>query len=145
MPPKAKLAPVAAPKVDLDSAVAASDVLADLAAGITWRPDSQKGGVSIVTNIDLSRLKLERRQDRRVQQVTLIAVLRDATGALIAGQRSDVELNLTDATYTRLVASGGVSFSLTVKAPPGTYRARGVLVEGIDGKMVTSNQQLVIQ
>jgi VWFA-related protein len=146
VPPKPKPAqPTSTPKVDVDSAIMATDTLADLPASITWGNDPQKAGVTYVAHVDLSQLKLERRQDRRVQQLTLVAVLRDASGKLIAGERSDVDLDLTDATFDRLVASGGVNISLFVKAPPGSYTARGLLLDGLEGKMVTSSQQLQIQ
>lgn len=129
----------------LDNEMSSTDTLADLPAHITWEGDAQKAGVTYVAHIDLSHLKLAMRQDRRVQQLTLVAVLRDAAGNLVAGQRTELDLNLTEATFARLVANGEVKFGVTVKAPPGAYSARGVLLDGIEGKMVTSSQQVQVQ
>jgi VWFA-related protein len=139
-------APAQAPPVSkVDTEISAIDTLTDLPAHITWEADPQTAGVMYVAHIDLSQLKLATRQNRRVQLLTLVAVLRDAAGNMVAGQRSDVDLNLTEATFTRLVANGEVKLGLTVKAPPGTYFARGVLLDGIEGKMVTSSQQVHVR
>jgi hypothetical protein len=139
-PVPAAAQPVSASRVD--SEMASTEIRAELPAEMEWQPNQQKTGIAYVAYIDLSRLKLETRLDRRVQHFTLVAVLRDAAGSLVAGNRCDVDLNLTEASFTRLVAAGGFTISLTVKAPPGTYSARGLLLEGIDGKMVTSSQQV---
>jgi VWFA-related protein len=142
-PPKPTPVP-SAPPSRLDSEMMATDILADLPASITGELDKPKGGVTYTAHIDLSRLKLETRQGRRAQKLTFVAVLRDAGGSVVAGKRSDVELNLTDASFARLAASG-VRIALTLEAPPGTYAARCLLQEGLDGKLVTASQELTIQ
>ena len=80
-----------------------------------------------------------RRVDSATREGRSVAVLRDATGNQIAGERSDVELSLTDETYARFLAAGGLNLVLNLKAPPGEYTARGLLLDGIEGKMLTAN------
>jgi hypothetical protein len=141
-PVPAAAQPVSVSRVD--SEMASTEIRAELPAEMEWQPNQQKTGIAYVAYIDLTRLKLETRLDRRVQHLTLVAVLRGAAGSLVAGNRCDVDLSLTEASFARLVAAGGFTISLTVKAPPGTYSARGLLLEGIDGKMVTSSQQVTL-
>ena len=129
----------------VDDRMNATDTLTDLPAKLTWTPDTQKAGVTFFAEVDVSHLKFETRDNRRVQVLTVVAALRDENGKMIAGDRSDVELNLTDATFNNFVAAGGLRLLLTVKAPAGTYSARGLLLEGLEGKMATSSRQLQIQ
>jgi len=142
-PPKPAPVP-SGPPSRLDSEMMATDILADLPASITGELDKQKGGVTCTAHIDLSRLKLQTRQDRRAQNLTFVAVLRDAGGNAVAGKRSDVELSLTDASFVRLAASG-VRIALSLEATPGTYAARCLLQEGLEGKMITFSQEVRIQ
>lgn len=133
------------PESRLDNEMRAGDTLSDLPARITWEADTQKHQVTYTARIDLNALKLGAHDDRRTQTITLVAALRDANGNIVAGKRSDVELNLKSDTFARLVAAGGLRIALTVDAPPGTYTARGVLVDGLDGKMTTSSWEIRLQ
>jgi len=130
------------PPSTIDSEMMGSDILADLPARITWQPAQDKSGVDYTAHIDLSRLQIPVHQDRHARKFTLVAVLRDAQGRFVAGERGDVDINLTDANFTRLAAEGGLHLTLTVKAPPGVYSVRGLLLDEQAGKMVTSSQEV---
>ena len=39
---------------------------------------------------------------------------------------------------------GGLNFRLPLQAPPGTYTLRGIVQEGLDGKMTVASQTMVL-
>jgi len=142
----AKPAPLEqSPQARLDAEVKASDTLHDLPARIAWEANQQKGGITYTALIDLSSMTFLPHENRRAQRLILVAVLRDAAGNFVAGKRSDVDLYLTNETFARLVAAGGLRIAITVEAPPGTYTARGVVQDGLQGKMATSSWELRLQ
>jgi len=47
------------------------------------------------------------------------------------GQRSELDLNLTDATFAQLTKAG-FTVSMTLEAPPGTYAVRGVVEDALE-------------
>ena len=141
-PPKP--APPTPSDIKIDEQIAGASLLSEISAGLTWAADKEKTGITVLASVDLGKLKFEMRQKRRVQSLTIVVVLRDAKGNIVGGQRRDVDLNLTDETFANLVAKGNLNLLLSLKAPPGTYTARGLLLEGLEGKMVTSTGPVVL-
>jgi hypothetical protein len=137
--------PEQAPQARLDAAMKASDTLHDLPARITWEANQQKHGITYTALIDLGNMRFLPHENRRAQKLILVAALRDTAGNFVAGKRSDVDLYLTNETFARLVAAGGLRIAITVEAPPGTYSARGVVQEGLQGKMTTSSWDVQLQ
>jgi len=126
----------------LDAEMQATDILSNLPASLTWSSDRQAHLVTCTVRIDLNALKLATHDDRRTQTLTLVAALRDAAGNVVSGKRYDAELNLKSDTLARLIANGGLRITLNLEAPPEARTARGLVREGIEGKMVTSSQEL---
>jgi len=126
----------------LDDEMKASDILSEFPASLTWASDPRTRKVTCMAHIDLNALKLATHGGRRTQTLTLVAALRDAAGNLLPGKRSEVELNLKSDTLAKMVAAGGFGIVVTLEAPPGAHTARGLVRDGIEGKMVTSSQEL---
>jgi len=91
----------------------------------------------MVAHLDLDHLHFETRQGRRAQKLTLVGVLLDSRGGFVTGKRSELDLNLTDATFAQL-AKAGFTVSMTLEAPPGSYSARGVVEDALDGKLTAA-------
>ena len=73
-------------------------------------------------------------QGRRTQKLTIVAVLLDSRGSFVAGKRSELELNFTEATFAQL-AKTGYTAAMTLQAPPGTYSVRALAQDALEGKL----------
>jgi VWFA-related protein len=126
------------PPSKLDSEAIASDAISDLPVRFTWEQWAGPPGITMVAHLDLDHLHFETRQDRRTQKLTLVGVLLDSHGAFVTGKRSDLDLNLTDATFAQL-AKAGFTVSMTLEAPPGSYAVRGVVEDALEGKLTAAS------
>jgi hypothetical protein len=98
----------------------------------------------MVAHLDFNRLHFETRQGRRGQKLTLVGVLRDSRGGYVTGKRSELDLNLTDATIARF-AKAGFTASMTLQAPPGSYSVRGVVEDALEGKLTAAGGAVEIR
>jgi len=117
----ANAAALSSPPSKLDSEAMASDTITDLPVRFTWEQWAGPPGITMVAHLDLDHLHFETRQGRRAQKLAFVGALLDGRGAFVTGKRSDLDLNLTDATFAQL-AKAGFTVSMTLEAPPGTYR-----------------------
>jgi len=135
------------PPSRLDVEALASDTLSEVPAGITSEPGSPQNGkaaLTVVMHIDTGHLKFETRADRHAQKLTLLAALLDKGGNFVTGVQAEVELSLKPDTLERL-AGPGMNLRLTIEAPAGTYTLRGVVQEGLEGKMSASSQAVELR
>jgi VWFA-related protein len=91
-------------------------------------------------HIDISKIPFQKQEDRRVQKLTMILGIFDAKGNFIVGKEADMELALKPATFERL-SKEGIGGTVQFGIPPGTYRLRVVVQEGLHGSLssVTRN------
>ena len=136
----ARKAPAEDTRARLDRAVMSEEILKGFPAAV-----SVKAGppVSVTANVDVTQLRFLEQGGRRVQRLTFVAALLDAQGNLAAAKEGSMELALTDATFARLSLTG-LNASLTLEAPPGAYRLREVIQEGVDGRITTTTQAVQI-
>jgi VWFA-related protein len=132
------------PPSKLDSEAMASDTVADLPVRFTWEQWKGPPSITMVAHLDFNRLHFETRQGRRGQRLTLVGVLWDSRGGFAAGKRSELDLNLTDATIARF-AKAGFTASMTLQAPPGSYSARGVVQDALEGKLTAAGGAVEIR
>ena len=132
------------PPSKLDSEAMASDTVTDLPVRFAWEQSAGPPGITMVAHLDLTRLHFETRQGRRGQKLTLVWVLRDSRGAFVTGKQSELDLNLTDATFAQL-AKAGTSVSVTLEAPPGSYAVRGVVEDALDGKLTAAGAAVEVK
>jgi VWFA-related protein len=129
----------------LDRQALAQDVLTEIPIQLDGRPGkSEKGDpeLSLSIHVDVAALKFAEREGRRVQKLTFIGALLDAGGNMVAAKEGVVDFALKNETLPRLMASG-LNASLSLAAPPGSYRVR-VVVQDADGKMASLNRSLEI-
>jgi len=148
--------PAAAPEPEraVDREFLAGDTLNDVPVTITPARQDSAGSagsrfslvstVGVVAHVDLGRLNLEIRDGRHRQSLTLIAGLLDGNGTFLTGKQGQLDLALKEDTYQKMV-SQGFNMSLSLDAPPGRYILRGVVQEGLTGKMTALNQALEIR
>ena len=89
-------------------------------------------GVHVVLNLDVAHLQLVNRSGMRTEQLTVIAALFDADGNFVTGKECEIDFNMKDDTFNKL--SSGTTAGLTLHAPPGKYRLRGVVREANQSK-----------
>jgi len=140
----ANAAAPSSPPSKLDSEAMASDTIADLPVRFTWEQWKGPPGITLVAHLDFNRLHFETRQGRRGQKLTLVGVLRDSRGGFVTGKRSELDLNLTDATFARF-AKAGFTASMTLQAPPGSYSVRGVVEDALEGKLTATGGAVEIR
>ena len=131
----------------LDLALTAQDLPADVAASMSVQPGNAEGGnprLDVMVNIDVTKLRFDTRAERRIQKLTFLAAFLDSSGNFVTGTQGDVELALKPETLERLGQQGGLNFRLPLQAPPGTYTLRGIVQEGLDGKMTVASQTMVL-
>jgi len=98
--------------------------------------------VHVVLYLDVAHLQLVNRSGRRTEQLTVIAALFDAEGNFVTGQ-CEIDFNMKDDTFNKL--SSGTTAGLTLLAPPGKYRLRGVVREANQGKYAASTQPVEVK
>lgn len=135
-PTKTTLADVRQPS-RLDTEVMATDTPAEVPVTMTSEPGKADNGsptLNIRMHLDVQRLKFDTREDRRALKLTFVMAVLAPGGAFIAGKQGEIELALKQATFDAM-AGNGVNVNLPLQAPPGTYTLRGVVQEGIEGKI----------
>jgi hypothetical protein len=131
----------------LDTEAMATDTLDEVPVSLAWIPAKPENGnpsVNVAVHLDVKHLKFDTRTDRRTLKLTYIVNILSAGGAFIAGRQGEIELTLKPETYDAL-SPDGMNVMLPLQAPAGTYTLRGVVQEGIDGKISASSLPLELR
>jgi VWFA-related protein len=130
----------------LDQAVLASDTRNDIPVRLTMVTDqvTRAPAVWAVAHVDVAKLEFRRVDDRRVQDLTIVAALFDGQGNFVLGKEGGISFSLKAGSFTSL-SKEGVNCTLTLLAPPGTYRLRTVVTDAASGRMVTSNESVELR
>jgi hypothetical protein len=126
-------------KMDLE--VMATDTLAEVPVVLASEPGKAEDGsptLNIVMHIDVKSLKFDTRADRRSLKLSFRIAVLASGGGFIEGRRGEIELALKQASFDALAAEG-LNVRLPLAAPAGTYTLRGVVQEGLEGKMSASS------
>jgi VWFA-related protein len=131
---------------EIDRAVMASDTRNDIPVRITAVTDNVKNAPAVwaVAHVDLSKLEFRRVDARRVQELTIIAALFDTKGNFVVGKEGGISFWLKDGSFTML-SKEGVNCTLTLLAPPGSYRLRTAVTDAVSGRLVASNENVELQ
>jgi hypothetical protein len=131
----------------VDREVMGSEVLRELAGVISSEPSKTDTGdpaLEVVLNLDARKFHFVEKDGVRTQRLVFIATLFDDSGNFVTGTELEVKFALRESTYNRMTESG-LEMSVTLQAPPGAYRLRGVAQDGIDGKVVASTLPVQIR
>jgi len=126
----------------IDQEIQADDTVA--AFPVSIGAQKGEGTIAITVGVDISKLRFTTQGDRKVQQIAFTTALFDAQGKMTAAKEGIMDLNLTEATYQRLLTTG-IKAVITLPATPGTYRLRQVTGERVDGKIVCSSHSIEIK
>jgi VWFA-related protein len=131
----------------IDRAVMGSDTLSELPARITSAASKTGSGdpaLDAVLHLDAGQFHFLEKDSVRTQRLVFIAALFDNAGNFVAGKEAEIRFALKESTYKSMIETG-VDMSLTLEAPPGTYRLRGVVQDAIDDKIVASTLPVQIR
>jgi VWFA-related protein len=126
----------------IDREILTEDTVAEFPVGIAVR--QQKEGLSVVVNVDITKLRFAKQGDRQVQRIAFTTALIDGQGRIAAAKEGVMDLALTEATYKRL-ASTGVNAVMTLRVPAGVYKLRQVAEEAVEGKIACSTHPIDIK
>lgn len=131
----------------IDRIVMGSDTLKELPALIASEPSKTDTGdpaLDAVLHLDVRSFHFLAKDGVRSQSLVFIAALFDGGGNFVSGKEANIKFALQESTYNRLTESG-LDMSITLQAPPGTYRLRGAAQDVIDGKIVSSTLPVEIR
>jgi hypothetical protein len=129
-----------------DQEVMGADTRDDFPVQLSARNNQLASGamtVSVVANVDISKLNFGKQKGRRSQRIRFVTALMDAQGAMVAAKEATMDLALKEETYNRF-AKTGLNAKLTLEVPPGVYKLREV-VEEIEGKMACSTNPIEVR
>lgn len=142
---KQKDAPV--PERRVDREVMRSETVTELPALISSEPartDKGNPAVEVVLKIDARKFRFVEKNGAYTQNLVFIATLSDESGAYVTGTELNVKFALKKPAFVRITETG-LEMSVTLEAPPGTYRLRGVAQDGLDGKVIATSLPVQIR
>jgi hypothetical protein len=122
----------------IDKEIMADDTLEEVPVRISSAPGQESAGpnsVRMVMRLDVAHLELTNKAGVHRGKITMVAALFDADGGFVTGKQCELDLRLKQDTFARF--AGGMDAALTLSAPPGKYRLRGVVEEA--GKITASS------
>ena len=130
----------------IDQEMLSADTLDEVPVTFSTEPATTppgKPGVHVVLHLDIAHLQLVNGSGMHTDQLTIIAALFDAAGSFVTGKECEIDFNMKDDTYNKLAP--GTTAGLTLNAPPGKYRLRGVVREANQGKFTASSQPVEVK
>ncbi len=144
-PNKASLAP--ADRLEkLNKQVTSNEELKNVPAGVETKSITLATGESalrVEVHVDIRNLPFKKENGRHVERLIFITALFDEKNKFLSGVEGVMDMNLKDETL-RLLDSTGASASVTLQAPPGTYRLRQVIQEAVSGHIAAFNTPVEI-
>lgn len=143
--PPAPAKPAAERRIDTEAL--ATDTLQEVPIAISTAPAKTETGetaLKAVFHLDIKNLRFNEQFGIRQQKILMVAVLADADGNFVTGKEGTMTLAVKEPTFNQLSANG-INATLTLVAPPGTYRMRAVLQEDLEGKVTASTQTVEIR
>jgi VWFA-related protein len=131
----------------VDREIVGIDTLAELPAviaAVRAQTDNGEPALQVVLHLDPRQFHFVMQGDVRTQKLTFIAALFDDGGNFITGKECEIEFALKEDTFNKM-AEQGLNASLTLQALPGAYRLRGVVQDGVDGKILASSLPVEIR
>jgi len=99
--------------------------------------------LALMTRVNIRGMKFVEEDSRHRNLISLVVVALDENDTYIDGLEKTIELNLTSPSYAALMTHGFTS-KMDVKVPPGRYRIRAVVREGMHTKMGSINKMIEV-
>jgi VWFA-related protein len=144
--PAAEPKPARTARERLEDEVMASDSPADFPATVTAAEGKGDDGAPVVwaaVHVDLKQIRFTTENEHELQTLTLITVLLDGSGKVMAAKESRMDFSLSEATFLKLIETG-LNAKVFLKAAPGSYHLREVVQEGLEGRMAASTQPVEV-
>jgi VWFA-related protein len=122
------------PRDAMDAAVFSGEALKEISADIYVGPGAERNSVTITVTVNMSALDYTEGAERHGQQIVFLMTLLDAQGAFVAGKEAVMDLALSDQRLESM-KQDGLKGIVTLAAPPGAYRVRAIVREGMKGKL----------
>jgi len=144
--PKTLTDPAESAKLELQEALFSQEEIRDLPVELQtqfFRKDDAQARLAVLSRFDLKGIHFRKLLGRNNDQLTILTGIFDENGNFVTGLSKTVDMNLLDATYSRLSRSGfTVKTSFDVK--PGTYLVRLVVRDAVGAQMAARNGAVVI-
>ncbi|MGH9393719.1 MAG: VWA domain-containing protein, partial [Terriglobales bacterium] len=127
---------VASLRTQMDDAMRSSSSQPE--AGLEIQAQAGAGRERVSFGFDLRQIPFISKRGHHIQDLYFIAGLFDAQGQFVTGKQGEMDLELQDATWKRMLAEG-LNANLSLAAPPGSYRLRVVVAEFSDGKIAAAS------
>lgn len=137
------------PKVEahneLEDALFSQDEIRDLP--MVWqtqyiKKDAENGELEIRVKLQMRDAPFRQENGRHANSITLATSIYDSHGNFVTGDQKVVDLNLTDATYQKLLQDG-ITLKVNIPLAPGNYMVREVVRESEGSEMAARNGSVV--
>lgn len=108
-----------------------------------FQMDDARYQLALVTQVNIRGMKFVEEDARHRNLISLVVVALDEHDQYIDGLEKTIDLNLTSPSYAALLSHGFTS-KMDVKVPPGRYRIRAVVREGVHTKMGSINKMIEV-
>jgi len=99
--------------------------------------------LALMTQVNIRGMKFVEEDSRHKNLISLVVVALDEHDQYIDGLEKTIDLNLTSPSYTALLSHGFTS-KMDVKVPPGRYKIRAVVREGLHTRMGSINKMIEV-
>ena len=144
--PKTAADPAESTKQEIQEALFSQEEIRDLPVELQtqfFKKDDSQARLAVLSRFDVKGIHFQKLRGRNNDQLTIVAGIFDENGNFVAALSKVVDMNLLDATYTRLSHTGlTVKTSFDVK--PGTYLVRLVVRDAVGAQMAARNGAVVI-
>jgi VWFA-related protein len=131
----------------LNKEVMSSDTLTEIQTEVTTNSGTLATGepaLKVTVHLPGKSLYFKKINKLHTERVMFITALFDMQNHYLAGTEAVMDMNLKDATFTKL-SHDGVDAKSTLQAPSGTYRLRQVVQEVVGGRISTSTHEVQIR
>jgi VWFA-related protein len=127
--PKHGQTPEEAAKQDIEEAVFSQEERQGVPIQLQlqyYKSDAMDAKLSVLTRVDVTRVRFEKADGRNLGNLTLVAALFDRNGNFISGNQENVGLRLKDSTLEKLTHTG-MTLKMGFDVKPGGYIVRLVV------------------
>jgi VWFA-related protein len=108
-----------------------------------FKPTDLSARVTVLTHVDLKRLRLRKAEGRNRNDLTIVSALFDRNGNYVTGNQKVVEMRLKDDTLEKR-ADSGITVRSSFDVKPGTYLVRLVVRDAEGQQMSAANGSIEI-
>jgi VWFA-related protein len=130
----------------IDAEVRGSEQLDRFPLNVSEGSAGTPGGsreLNVRVRVDVQKLPFQQQSGRYVESLTFVTALFDPQGNIVVGKEAQMDFALKPETFARFSKTGIIG-TMSLQAPPGPYRLRTVVEEGVLGEIsaVTRDVQM---